>query len=45
MSLPKELLDALKQDKKMLAKKLRELKDKLSETLKSSDKNAKENTK
>ena len=45
MSLPKELLDALKQDKKMLAKKLRELKDKLSETLKSSDKNAKDNTK
>ena len=45
MSLPKELLDALKQDKKMLAKKFGELKAKLSETLKSSDKNAKDNTK
>ena len=33
MALPKELLDAVKQDKKMLAKKFGELKDKLSETL------------
>ena len=33
MALPKELLDAVKQDKKMLAKKFGELKDILSETL------------
>lgn len=44
MSLPKELLDAVKQDKKMLAKKFAELKNKLTEALKSSDKNAKANT-
>ena len=33
MSLPKELLDAVKQDKRMLARKFGELKDKLSEAL------------